>query len=101
MCEGSQGTATFTPPFLSQHATTDLTIDLEVKEGRRDAERRGAIMLRLMAIEPVQARTIAICNAQLDIERVEHTADLADCAVYLFYLFIYSMLYVCWGVALC
>jgi len=54
---------------------------LEAREGKGDAERRGEIMLRLMAIGTAEAGIIALCNAQLDLECVEPTVELADCTV--------------------
>jgi len=59
-----------------------VSLDLDAKEGKRDAKRRGAIVLRLSAIETVEAGTIAIRNAQLDIEPVERAADLTDSGVF-------------------
>jgi len=59
-----------------------LTLDLEAKKGKDDAERRGAIVLRLRAIDTSKAGIIAMRNAQLDIEPVERAADLTDCEVF-------------------
>src|SRR5882672_10163208 len=64
-----------------QHAATDYSLDLEAIADNRDPKRRGALVLRLRAIDTSEAGIIAIRNAQLDIERVEPAANLVDCAV--------------------
>ena len=82
LCEGSQGGyASIIAACSSPDLTTDSNLDLEAKEGKGDAGRRGAIVLRLRAIDTAEAGNIGIRNARLDIERVEPAVELADCAI--------------------
>jgi len=82
LCEGSQGGCeSIFAACSSPDLATESNLDLETKEEKGDAGRRGAIVLRLRAIDTAEAGIIAICNAQLDIERVEPAVDFVDCAV--------------------